>query len=100
MTPIPDHVAFGDPARQPRCAQGGPEIANLFTSGAADDTAAAKRICYGCPLGPLWPDDVCASWRRSRTDLAHGMVCGGRWFEGKLGMQDSDLPYLRMRTDA
>ncbi len=86
MTPIPDHVAFGDPARQPRCAQGGPEIANLFTAGDADSIRAAKRVCYSCPLGPLWPDDVCASYRRSRPDISCGAVYGGRWFEGELGM--------------
>lgn len=85
LTPIPDHVAFGDPDRRPRCAQGGPAIADMFTSDAAGAAAECKRICFGCPLGPMWPGDVCASWRRSHPEIQGGAVYGGRWFEGKLG---------------
>lgn len=85
MTPIPDHVAFGDPDRRPRCAQGGPEIANLFTSPAAGSLDAARRICRGCELGPWYEGDVCWSWRQSQGDaIAAGGVFGGRWVPGKL----------------
>lgn len=83
MTPIPDYVAFGDPSRPPRCAQLGPEIANLFTSAAAGALKDARRVCRTCPLGPSYPGDTCASWRLSwGPRITAGMVCGGRWFGG------------------
>lgn len=82
---LSDSIAFGDPARKPRCAQGGPEIANLFTSYTIESRADAEVICRGCPLGPNYTGDICANWRRGQGDaITTGMTCGGKWFAGRL----------------